>query len=149
MKPILTFLSCISLTVFASISAAADSLSARIDAYLVTTAPDGSEALKLAEVANPGDVILYRAIFENQAESALVSVRPVLPIPVGLEYSAGSVSPKPQEGSLDGATFKPFPILDSTGEPVAAGTYRAFRWEVSKLDAGAPFTAELRAKLVQ
>jgi uncharacterized repeat protein (TIGR01451 family) len=124
-------------------------LEATIEAYIVTNAPDGSEQLAPAEVANPGDVIVYRARFENQGEAALDSVRPIVPIPVGLEYVADSVNPAPQEASIDGATFQPFPVLDAAGQPVDPASYRSFRWELEKLEFGAPFTAELRARLTQ
>jgi uncharacterized repeat protein (TIGR01451 family) len=132
-----------------ALSAQADPLVAKIDAYIVTTAADSSEVLKLAEVANPGDIILYRASFENKGTADLDTVKPVLPIPVGLEYVAGSVRPEPKEVSLDGVTFQAFPAVDAQGEPVSPSVYRAFRWDLDTLPAGAPFTAELRAKLVQ
>ncbi|MGZ0657227.1 hypothetical protein ACWPKO_03800 [Coraliomargarita sp. W4R53] len=130
------------------LSAQADPLVAQIDAYIVTTVPDQAEVLKLAEAANPGDIILYRATFENQGDAVLDAVKPIIPIPVGLAYVGGSAKPEPKEVSLDGTTFQAYPAVDAQGEPVAPSAYRALRWELSTLEADALFTAELRAKLL-
>lgn len=80
----LVLLSSVSVSV---LSAQADPLVAQIDAYIVTNAPDST-------------VILYRASFEDQSNAVLDAVKPTIPIPVGLEYVAKSVKPKPKEVSL-------------------------------------------------
>jgi len=147
--PVYCMLACLGLlSSVSALSAQADPLVAQIDAYIVTTAPDQAEVLKLAEVANPGDMILYRATFENQGEVALDAVKPIIPIPVGLAYVGGSAKPEPKEVSLDGTNFQPYPAVNQLGESVAPSAYRALRWDLGTLKADAPFTAELRAKLI-
>ncbi|MDQ8193924.1 hypothetical protein QEH59_05780 [Coraliomargarita sp. SDUM461004] len=132
-----------------ALAAQSDPLVAQIDAYIVTTDPDSAEVLELAEVANPGDIILYRATFKNQSDTALTAVQPVIPIPAGLEYIEGSAKPAPQEVSLDGITFESLSAVNASGEPVDTTAFRALRWSIDALESDVPFTAELRARLVQ
>lgn len=133
---------------FGQSTSAIDPLAARIDAYIVSFAVDGTEVKEPAEVATPGDVILYEAAFENRGSAALIDLKPVIPVPTGLQYLAGSASPAPVACSLDGETFQDFPILDTTtGAPIDASLYRALRWELSRLAPGEHFQAQLRAQL--
>lgn len=122
-------------------------LRADIEAFIVTEV-EGETILEPAEVANPGDIILYQAEFENQSEGPLSELKPTIPIPASLVYVAGSAKPEPQEVSTDGVRFQPFPALDASGEPLEASAIRAVRWHLETLDTGAPFEAELRAELL-
>lgn len=133
----------------ATLYADVEPLSAKIDAYIISADSDAGETLRLADAANPGDVILYRAVFENTSDAPLESVQPVVPVPVAMTYIDDSAKPRPAEASLDGVNFQAFPILGANGEPVAPEEYRAFRWNAASLQPGVPFTVELRARLAR
>lgn len=122
-------------------------LRADIEAFIVKEVA-GEEVLESADVANPGDVILYQATFENRGDSVLSEIKPTIPIPASLVYVDGSAKPEPQAFSVDGVNFRPFPALDSAGEPMDPAAIRALRWHLETLEAESPFNPQLRAKLV-
>ncbi len=105
----------------------------------------GAETLVSADVAGPGDVIEYRAVYTNTSSGDLKSVVPELPIPVGLAAIEGTDLPKATHGSLDGSTFAPLPLLDAEGNPVAVARIRAFRWSVDSLAPAESVTVRIRA----
>jgi uncharacterized repeat protein (TIGR01451 family) len=126
-----------------------------LKAQKVLRGTDGSEVLKVADRANPGEVIQYDATYKNQGKAGVRNLVPTLPIPAGLEYIADSAKPAPATASVDGKNFQPLPLKRqvklATGEtveqPIPSSEIRALRWELGDLDAGAAALITARARL--
>ena len=121
----------------------------------VTAAPDGKEKLLAADTARPGEVIQYDAVYLNQSRKEVRNLAPTLPIPAGMEFVAESAKPVASQASLDGRTFEPFPLVRKVTRPdgrveevpVPLSEYRALRWNVGELKAGATTRIIARARL--
>jgi uncharacterized repeat protein (TIGR01451 family) len=136
------------LVVFAQNATAEEPLVVTMEAYLVQVTADGEESLTPTSTANPGDIILYRAVFKNEGVEPLRMLQPVIPVPAGLRYVSDSGLPEPSEVSLDGSNFQAFPPVDFlSGQPLNPQFYRALRWQLDELAPGDSFEAELRARL--
>jgi uncharacterized repeat protein (TIGR01451 family) len=126
-----------------------------LKAQKVMRGVDGTEVLKVADRATPGEVIQYDATYKNQGKDGVRNLVPTLPIPPGLEYIPDSAKPAPAKASLDGKTFEPLPLKRQvklpTGEtveqPVPPSEIRALRWELGDLDSGAAAQITARARL--
>lgn len=116
-------------------------------AFRLVDAPDGTTQEVEAEEASPGDLILYRATFTNAGEADLAGLQPQIPVPAGFEYVAGSVTPAPEAVAIAGQGFVAFPVQAADGTSPSPEAYRAFRWQVSVLKAGATFQAELKVRV--
>lgn len=130
-------------------------LEIRLTAQRVVREKD-KETFESADLAGPGDVVVYSATVRNNALRPLQNIAPTLPIPVGTQYVAGSANPAPVEASLDGKVFEAMPILRPTvlpdgrkvNAPVPASSYRALRWNIDQLAAEASFVAAARVQVV-
>ncbi len=131
-------------------------LAISLTAQKVLSQANGQEKLVPAEVAFPGEVIQYDALYSNQSASQISHVSPVLPIPRGMVYVPDSAKPAPAEASLDGRKFEPIPLRrvvslpngEQKEEEVPPSQYRALRWNLGEMAAGAKATVTARAKLV-
>ena len=130
-------------------------LAISLTARKVVKLADGKERLLPADRAFPGEVIQYDALYLNQSEAPLNNVSPTLPIPTGMVLVPESASPPPAEASLDGRTFEPIPLKrkvrlpngDEKEEIVPPTEYRALRWHVGDMAAGAKATVSARTRL--
>src|SRR5690349_3996556 len=89
--------------------AAAD-VQVTLKAQKVLRSSDGTEVLKAADRALPGEIIQYDAVYQNQGRTGVKQLQPTLPIPRGLEYLPNSANPAPSQASLDGKHFAPIPL---------------------------------------
>ena len=127
-----------------------------LEAKKVVTAADGKESLESAAKAKPGDFIQYEAAYRNTSGDAVKNVQATVPVPDGLAFAADSAKPAGALASTDGKNFEPMPLMrtvkkaDGTTEkqPVSLSEYRALRWTISELPAGASKTVSLRAKVL-
>ena len=106
---------------------------------------DKTETFQPADKAKPGEVIQYDATCRNSLPRAVKDVKPVVPVPKGSVFVDGSAKPAQFEASLDGHTFAKPPLTREVKqpdgslkkEPVPATEYRALRWNLPELAAGA------------
>jgi len=125
-----------------------------LDAYKVVQATDGTASLVSAAEAKPGDLLEYRAVYANAGDGAARGVMATLPIPAGVELVSGTAVPEATQGSLDGTTFAPLPLVRKVLQPdgtlrevpVPASEIRALRWALGALAPGA--TVVVRARVV-
>ena len=131
----------------------APTIKAQLQAFKVVLEKDGDEKLASAEVAQPGDVIEYRATYSNQGQRAATNMNATLPIPAALSYVPNTASPAGFLASTDAASFAPAPLKraakDKDGKTVMVmvpfSEYRALRWNVKKLAPGDDFKISARA----
>lgn len=136
--------------------AATTDLAISLTARKVVLQANGREQLQPAERAFPGEVIQYDARYENRSTDRLNNVSPTLPIPKGMVFVPDSAQPVPAEASLDGRKFAPIPlkrkVVTATGqvreETVAPTEYRALRWRLGVMAAGAQAVVSARTQLV-
>ena len=114
----------------------------------------GKEARLPAEQAKPGDVIEYRATYENRGTTAVRDLEATLPVPAGLEYLPRSAQPVRLKASLDGKSFAPVPLLrrvrvdgKTVVREVPASEYRALRWSIGSLGAKSARTVGARMRV--
>ena len=117
---------------------------------------EGHESLTPAEKAKPGDLIQYEAVYQHSGKAAVKNLQATVPLPTGLAFAADSAKPAGAQASTDGKNFLPIPLTrevkkpDGTIEkqPVPLNDYRALRWTVAELSAGASTTVSLRARVI-
>jgi uncharacterized repeat protein (TIGR01451 family) len=115
---------------------------------------DGKEAALPAALVQPGDTLLYSALYRNQGKTALANVVASLPVPQGMQIvpaQAGDL-----QASVDGKTFARPPLMRRvqqpdgrwTDVPVPLAEIRYVRWPARALAAGEQFNASLRVRVV-
>jgi len=131
-------------------------LAIRLEARKVVRQGDGQETLENAQRAFPGEVIQYDAHYLNQSDQVLSRVSPTLPIPEGMVFLTASTQPAPAEASLDGKTFQSIPLKRRVTSPegkiteveVSPTEYRALRWHLGNIPAGATATVSARTQVL-
>ena len=137
-------------------SNAAPLVQAQLQAFKVLLQKDGDEKLAAADVANPGDIIEYRATYSNGGKSAATNLNATLPIPAALSYVPNTAAPGGFMASTDAKTFAPAPlqrkVKGADGKTVTVmvpfSEYRALRWNVKQLAPGADFKVSARASVL-
>ena len=122
----------------------------------VVTDEGGREKFASASEAKPGEIVQYEAAYRNRSGKDVANLQATVPIPVGTEFIAWSAKPVPSSASLDGAIYSPFPIKRKVTLPDGSiaeqdapmSEYRALRWNVGDLKAGATATVVARARLI-
>lgn len=108
-----------------------------------------------AKAIKPSDIIEYRANYKNTSAKELRGVQAVLPVPSGMTIDLNSAKPLPVQASSDGRLFYPVPLtrqvraadgqLKTVNVPLSE--YRALRWSLGALAAGASRDVVLRARV--
>ncbi len=136
---------------YAQAAPAVEPVKVNLQAFKVVSA-NGKESLVESKTAKPGDVLEYRATYNNVSKKNVANLLATLPVPKGMEYVAQSGSPASPEASLDGKVFAPVPLMrkraDGKGdEPVPVADYRALRWKALDLPAGKTFEVSARMRV--
>lgn len=129
-----------------------DVLSVDLKAYKVITQA-GTVRKVAADEVKPADVIEYRATYKNVSPRTLQGVLGVVPIPEGLTLQAKSPIPAGAEASLDGVQYAKIPLRRAERQPdgstrmveIPLSEYRAVRWGLGALPAGASKDVSVRA----
>ena len=116
---------------------------------------DGKAVLKPAAQSKPGEIIEYSGTYRNSGTTAVAKLQAVVPVPVGTTFVAGSAQPTSAQASTDGTRFASMPLVrmvkqaDGTErkEAVPLAEYRALRWDVGTLGAGASTVVSLRVRV--
>ena len=139
---------------------AADPVTVTLTAKKVVVSAEHRETTEPAGNARPGDTLLYEAACRNNTEGTIRGLQATVPIPAGVEFIPQSTSVPVKGGaltaSLDGKDFGALPLLHTTKQadgktaktPVPPGEYRAVRWSIPEIAAGATLTVSLRAKVL-
>lgn len=116
---------------------------------------DGKAVLKPAAQGKPGDVIDYSSTYRNGGTAAAATLLATVPVPPGTTFMAGSAQPAAAQASTDGIRFASMPLQrmvrlpngSERKEPVPLAEYRALRWEIGTLAAGASAVVGLRVRI--
>jgi uncharacterized repeat protein (TIGR01451 family) len=116
---------------------------------------DGKETLVEADKAKPGDTIQYEATYRNVGQSTAYNIGATVPVPAGLELLADSAKPVAELASSDGKNFSAVPLMHDVkndksvveSKPLPLSQYRALRWVIKELAAGASATVSIRARV--
>lgn len=130
---------------------ATEPVKVNLQAFKVVVA-NGKETLVESKTAKPGEVLEYRATYNNVGKKNVANLMATLPVPKGMEYVALSGRPASPEASVDGKLFAPVPLMrkraDGKGdEPVPVADYRALRWKAVELQAGKSFEVSARMRV--
>lgn len=113
-----------------------------LQAFKVTR-KDDKETFVPAPNARPGDLIEYRAAYENQGRTRVSNLLATLPIPQGTVFQNSSAIPETALASLDGRAFSSMPLKRTVKTPqgekqvlVPLSEYRALRWRLESLAPG-------------
>ncbi|MCZ8255775.1 MAG: hypothetical protein O9327_08940 [Polaromonas sp.] len=115
----------------------------------------GKPVLKPAGDGKPGDILQYSATYRNTGAAAATKLLATVPVPPGTTFIAASAEPAQAQASTDGTTFAPMPLTrmvkqadgSTRKEPVPLADYRAVRWEIGSLPAGATTVVSLRTRI--
>jgi len=127
----------------------AEELAVTLDALKVTRDHLGAEVLVVADSAEPGAIIEYRAVCKNITTSVLNNVFTEIPVPEGLVWLASSAQPVATEARLANGQLVPFPALDADGQPLPAAQIRGLRWKLESIAAGESIVVLLRASVAR
>jgi uncharacterized repeat protein (TIGR01451 family) len=133
----------LTLSCILTLTALAEGLAVKLETNRSEVSPTGQITLVPVESAKPGEIIAYRAILTNTGSTTITGVKPEIPIPVGVVMVPDSATPKAAEGSLDGITFAPLPLLDAEKKPVPASDIRALRWPATDLKPAATYSVSV------
>ena len=148
----------ISIMLFAGVFSAEAAVPVRVTLKAAKVVPGGAkrvERLVPADLAKPGDLLQYDAVYRNESGAKIANLQATLPIPVGLELLLPSMKPAGAQASLDGKQFASLPLMRTVTAPdgkivreeVPVREYRALRWSIPQLAAGAQFTVSARAQV--
>jgi uncharacterized repeat protein (TIGR01451 family) len=115
----------------------------------------GKPVFKPAGDGRPGDVLQYSTTYRNSGSAAASRLLATVPVPAGTSYIAASAEPGQAMASTDGISFAPMPLTRTVKqadgsvrkEPVPLNEYRALRWEIGVLPAGASTVVGLRVRI--
>ena len=132
---------------------AANEVEAKLSASIVRMVGN-KEVLELADKAKPGDVIEYSVVYRNPSKP-IKGVLATLPVPQGMEYLAGSVTPKTATASLDGNTFAAIPLKrqvkladgKTVEQLVPYSDYRFLQWKLGDMANKASFKVSARMRV--
>ena len=113
------------------------------------------EALVDATEARPGDTIEYRATYANKGKDLARKLEATLPIPADMQLIGNTARPAGALASLDNQKFEPMPLkrkvklADGREElrDVPLSEYRALRWQLGDLAAGASQVVSARMQV--
>lgn len=116
---------------------------------------NGKETASAADKVSPGDLLEYKVRYVNKGAGPAKNLVVTLPIPLGLELTPATDSPKAGLASLDGQRFEAMPIKRAVKQAdgkeilqdVPFSQYRALRWQVEQLDAGKSANFSARARV--
>jgi len=116
---------------------------------------DGKAVLRPAAQGKPGDVIDYSSTYRNGGTAAAATLLATVPVPPGTTFMAGSAHPAAAQASTDGIRFASMPLQrmvrlpngSERKEAVPLAEYRALRWEIGTLAAGASAVVGLRVRI--
>jgi uncharacterized repeat protein (TIGR01451 family) len=155
MKPLLSFcLFAASLALGQTVMAQSPAITSTLTAQRVEMV-EGKAVLKPAAQGKPGDVIEYSGTYHNTSAGAVAKLQAIVPVPPGTTYVADSARPAQVQASVDGASFAPVPLMRTVKqpdgrerkEPVPLAEYRALRWDIGTLAAGAKSLVSLRVSI--
>jgi len=131
---------------------AGDDITVKLTASKVAAAKAG-EKLIPADVARPGEVIQYEAVYRNETKREVKGLEATVPIPAGLELVPDTALPASALASKNGADFAAMPLMAAPAGaaksvPVPLAEYRALRWTIPQLAPGAEATVKLRARVL-
>ena len=128
--------------------AASEPLGVHLSVDKVVVSADGKTSYTPTETANPGDMIRYAAVYQNDGHQTLGNVAAVIPIPEGTVLVDNSAIPAAFEYSYDGKEFAEFPEDPKAPAPENE-RIRSLRWKGTDLAPGAKLTVELRVRVKQ
>jgi uncharacterized repeat protein (TIGR01451 family) len=137
--------------------APAEPLQITLTLQRISVDAQGNETLSVAEAVKPGDLLEYRAVYQNRSTQPLGHVAATLPVPAGMVYQARSADPSPAEASTGNGQFGAEPLTrtvkdaDADGrdkvEPVPYREYRALRWHIETLAPGQSVSVAARVRV--
>ncbi len=133
-------------------------ISSVLEVYRITTNEAGEEIATETTEVTPGDLIEYRLTYTNTLDNGISDLRPILPIPVGMEYMLDSASPNAEGASLSntGNAFQRLPLTREVRQPdgttaeemVPGREYRRLRWLVPSLETGEQVILVARVRVI-
>ncbi|MDB5947320.1 MAG: hypothetical protein JWQ33_2346 [Ramlibacter sp.] len=117
----------------------------------------GEIATVPAKDVRPGDLVVYTAHYKNYGDETAKAVVATVPVPPGMDYQGTPQGAKlvPSSASIDGTTFAAIPLTRKVKtaqgkelvQEIPLSEYRALRWNVAELSAGASLSLKLTAKV--
>lgn len=139
---------------FAQQVMAADVVAVKLDVKKVVVDSDGREVLQQADVAKPGDVLEYTAVYRNNAKKGIKNLEATLPLPPHTEYLPNTARSNDARAALGGDVYQTMPlkrkVKQADGKEVEQlipyAEYRSLRWYPGELAAGQElkFSARVR-----
>jgi uncharacterized repeat protein (TIGR01451 family) len=119
------------------------------------TMSQGKEAYTPADEARPGEVIEYRATYNNAGAHAVKDFAATLPVPQGLEYLPRTAQPAKLLASLDGKNYASVPLTRRVKtadgrfvvREVPVSEYRFLRWSIGTLAAKSQTQVSARVRV--
>jgi len=120
----------------------AEAITVKLEAFKVERGAKGKESFVAADMAKPGDIIEYRAVYTNISDKPVQDVKALLPIPTGARYLGNTAKPQQvMARTAEQKDFAPVPlkksIADIEGDMQEIGIpyaeYRELHWNLGTL----------------
>ena len=113
------------------------------------------EVLTAANKVAPGDLLEYKARYQNNGNALLKRVTATLPLPIGMTYIAGSAKPANALASTDGSSYETIPLKRMVKQPngkleeqlIPLSQYRSLRWNLNELAGKSKVEVSARVKV--
>jgi uncharacterized repeat protein (TIGR01451 family) len=147
-------LAALSFVAFAQSSPQRGGVEVRLIQNKVVAGPNGTEQLVAADRAAPGELIEYRATYTNRGTAPVRDLAATLPIPVGMVYVPGTLTPTTALAST-GTEFAPIPLKRKMRQPdgrevetdVPVTDYRSLQWRHLELAPGQSVSVVARVRM--
>lgn len=129
-----------------------------LSVFKITVDDKGNETAEETTKVTPGDTLEYRLKYTNNDVGAITMLKPILPIPVGMEFIKGSPIPAIEGASVSntGNDFQSLPLTRQIRQPngtvvteeVPVREYRRLQWMIESLDVGESVILVARVKVI-
>ena len=132
-------------------------ISVQLEQFKVIKQASGADTFSAVSSVKPGDLIEYRATYNNHDKYPVKGMIATIPVPVGMEFVPQSTRPEKMavEASTKNGIFSPIPLMHPVkqangalkSEPIATADYRAIRWNLGQMPGGGTTTVIMRAQV--
>ena len=134
-----------------------DAVKINLEVKKVVVDAEGKETLQSADLAQPGDLLQYTAVYRNTSKKGIKGLEATLPIPSYTEFQPESIKPGGARATWDYAHFESIPLKRivkrengvDIDQVVPYAEYRALRWYPGALAAGEEQRFSVRARVDQ
>jgi len=134
-------------------------ITSNLKVFKIKTESQGQVSRQTVQTVEPGDTLEYQLTYTNHLDNAISQLKPVLPIPNGVEYLGNSANPSIVGASLSlqEGPMQNLPIQEQTttssglqvNQNASHDKFRRIQWLINSLQPNSSLTLTARVKVVK